>query len=140
MFYVDTSVLVAYYYPESISGSVEKLLLSSDQLYISSLTEVEFFFAFSKKLRTKEISRKDTLSIFTLFRSHVESGLFTKLSVKNIHFNQARDYIRDLSTPLRSLDAMHLGIASLENLTIFTADKLFSQSAKKLGCSCKLVT
>jgi predicted nucleic acid-binding protein len=41
MYYVDTSVLVAYYCPEALSEKVEAFLTSNLQTSISLLTEVE---------------------------------------------------------------------------------------------------
>ncbi len=41
MYYLDTSVLAAYYCPEPLSEKVEKLVISADRPCISSFTEVE---------------------------------------------------------------------------------------------------
>jgi len=138
--YIDTSILVPYYFPERLSNKTEQTLRSIKQPILSSLVEVEIFSAIAKKMRLKEISRKDALGIFTLFRSHVETGNFIKLPAQAIHFNQARDFIRDLSTPLRTLDALHLAISTVEDLCLITSDKALAKSAKQLGCNYKLIS
>ena len=47
--YIDTSVLVAYYCPETISDRVESMLLDMEKTAISPLTEVELVSALSGK-------------------------------------------------------------------------------------------
>ena len=56
MNYIDTSVLIAYYCPEPISETAEKLILSSKRPCISSLTEVELASALSRNVREKNLS------------------------------------------------------------------------------------
>ena len=56
MYYLDTSVLVAYYCPESICERVEKLILSSKRPGTSFLTEVELASALSRNVREKNLS------------------------------------------------------------------------------------
>jgi predicted nucleic acid-binding protein len=50
MVYLDTSILVAYYYPEPISALVEKFVRALSRPRICMLTEVEFAFALAKKV------------------------------------------------------------------------------------------
>jgi predicted nucleic acid-binding protein len=53
MYYIDTSVLVAYYCPEPFADKAEEFLAKIDKPNISALTEVELFSALSRKLRNK---------------------------------------------------------------------------------------
>lgn len=53
MFYIDTSVIVAYYCPEPMSEAVEELIIEIKQPAISHLTEIEFASAISRKIREK---------------------------------------------------------------------------------------
>ena len=43
MFYVDTSLIAAYYTPEPLSDKVEEFLRSQDRPAVSSLNELELF-------------------------------------------------------------------------------------------------
>ncbi|MBU2498891.1 MAG: hypothetical protein KKE57_08330 [Proteobacteria bacterium] len=46
---------------------------------------------------------------------------------------------RSHTTPIRTLDALHMAVASGNDLEIITADKHLSQSARKLGLRVKLL-
>jgi predicted nucleic acid-binding protein len=51
----------------------------------------------------------------------------------------ARDWIGQFNTILRSLDALHLAVASLEGLTMVTADRDLADSAKILALEVTLI-
>ena len=55
MFYIDTSVIVAYYCPETLSETVEQLIVKIKQPAISHLTEIELTSAISRKIREKNV-------------------------------------------------------------------------------------
>ncbi len=133
MFYLDTSVLVAYYCPESLSESVQKFLSEQVKPGISSLTEVELFSAVAKKVRTKEVDQADGNRILAKFSSHVDGELFTMISVENHHWRMARGWLGLFTTPLRALDAIHLAIASAEGLELITCDRFLHQAAGALN-------
>ena len=69
MFYIDTSVIVAYYCPEPMSEAVEELIIEIKQPAISHLTEIEFASAISRKIREKNLSQTDGNKILTQFQS-----------------------------------------------------------------------
>jgi len=132
-FYVDTSVLVAYYSPESLSDKAEKFLTTHRQPAISALTELEFFSAVSRKVREGGISKRDANRIIATFISHKDNKLYTYLPVQPHHYTLARDWIGLFKLSLKSLDALHLAIASSEGLTIVSADRNLLRSAEALG-------
>ena len=133
MYYIDTSVLVAYYCPEPISETAEKLILSSKRPCISSLTEVELASALSRKVREKNLSPDDGNKIFNQFQSHLEQSLYGLTTVEDRHYQTAKTWMVQFSTPLRTLDALHLAIAAEGDLTLLTADKHLDISAKYFG-------
>ena len=51
MFYVDTSVIVAYYCTEPLSEKAEDFVTTHARPAISNLTELELFSAISRKIR-----------------------------------------------------------------------------------------
>ncbi|MBS3809700.1 MAG: type II toxin-antitoxin system VapC family toxin [Desulfobacterales bacterium] len=132
MCYLDTSVLAAYYCPEPLSHKIQTFLGQQNKLVISSLTEVEFFSAVSRKVRMGEIEKPDGNRILAKFTAHAETGIFTMISVENKHWRLARGWISLFSTPLKTLDALHLAIASAENLQLVTSDKPLYQAAASL--------
>lgn len=132
MFYLDTSVLVAYYFPEILSKAAEKFLLKNQSVALSDLSEVEFTSAIAKKIREGFLSKEDGFHVFSQFELHREEEMFEKISVSPEHYQLAKHWIAEFDTSLRTLDALHLAIASKEDLRLVTADRKFSESAKKL--------
>ena len=139
MFYVDTSLLVAYYCPEPMSEKAEIFLTSHSPLIISTLTELEMFSAVSRKVRGRDLNRPAARRILAKFLSHLDGHFFACLSVATHHLRLARDWIGQFNTSLRSLDAVHLAIASLEGLTMITADRDLAVSAKILSLDVTLI-
>ena len=131
--YIDTSVLAAYYCPESLSGKVEKFIRKYPRPGISVLTKVEVFSAISRKVREGNLNRTDGDRIIAKFLEHMDGGMYTKYFVRTQHYRLARDWIGQFTLPLRSLDALHLAVASLEKCQFVTADKNLARSAKALG-------
>jgi predicted nucleic acid-binding protein len=132
MFYVDSSLLVAYYCPEALSERAEIFLTSQSPLSISTLTELEVFSAVSRKVREKGLTRATARRILAKFLSHLDGRFYTCFPVETQHVRLARDWIGQFSTNLKSLDALHLAVASLEGLTLVTADQNLAESAKIL--------
>ncbi len=133
MFYIDTSVIVAYYCPEPISEAVEKLIIEIKQPAISHLTEIEFVSAISRKIREKNLSQTDGNKILTQFQSHIQQKMFRWLSLEYKHFQMGKNWISQFNTPLRTLDALHLALASTFNLTLLSVDLQLLKSAGLLG-------
>lgn len=139
MLYLDTSVLAAYYCPEPLSRQVQDILSQQVKPALSFLSEVEFFSAVARKVRMAELEMASGNRIIAKFQSHLDGELFTVLSVQNHHWRLARGWIGLFSTPLRTLDALHLAIASAEDLELVTSDKHLYQSAEILGVTASLV-
>jgi hypothetical protein len=139
MAYVDTSVLVAYYCPEPLSENVETFLMTHGQPIISALTEMELFSAVSRKVRTKEMKRKDAGRVVARFLADMDNGCYTYLQVEAYHYRLARDWIGMFSLPLRTLDALHLAISSSEGFDIVTTDPGLFKSAKALSLNAILL-
>lgn len=111
MSYVDTSVLAAYYCPEPRSAAVERALRKVKQPSISPLTEVELLSAVSRKLRDGEFDRTTANRIASLFNLHVADGYYRIVPIQAREFALAQSWMGGFSTPLRTLDALHLAAA-----------------------------
>lgn len=111
MVYIDTSVLVAYYCPEPLSEAAEQSVRGADFPAISLLTEVEFCSALAIKVRTGEIAEAAAERLLSRFRMHLEEQRFCIRPIEAEHYLLAADWIGRFSTPLRSLDALHLVVA-----------------------------
>jgi predicted nucleic acid-binding protein len=141
LIYLDTSAIVPYYVPENLSDIVEKLLQQQEeQPVISQLVEVELFSAVSRRVRMGELSRDDARRITELFENHVNESLYRFVLLENQHYRLARDWIARFDLPLRTLDALHLAVSSINNLFLVTADERLAQSATVLGIDVLLLT
>jgi hypothetical protein len=133
MYYIDTSVLVAYYCPETLSEAVQSFLVDQIKPAVSDLTSVELFSAVARKVRMGGLRQPDGNRILSKFVSHLDGGLFTVISVESQHWRIARGWIGLFNTPLRTLDALHLAIASAGDFTLVTSDRRMLQIADTLG-------
>jgi predicted nucleic acid-binding protein len=137
--YIDTSVLAAYYCPETISENAEKLLISVTFPFISYLTEVELFSVLSKKYRKGELNKKAIQKILETYRIHLKENYYQRITVKSEHYQCAADLLASLDYALHSLDALHLAIAVHENIPFITADKNLVKVAKRIKTRVHLV-
>lgn len=137
--YVDTSVLVACYLPEPKSAAANRLVASLEGPVISPLTEVEICSVLSRRVRERDLSPDDGWRVLSLFRTHVEGGFFRRLPLDQREFGQAREWLALFSTPLRTLDALHLAVVVSNGLALLTADRAFARAARGLGVTVTLV-
>jgi len=139
MYYIDTSVLVAYYCPEAMSEQVQSFLGEQLKPAVSDLTEVELFSAVARKVRMGDLNQLDGNRILSKFLSHLNGGLFTVIPIESQHWRIARGWIGLFNTSLRTLDALHLAVASAGDFTMVTSDRRLLQAADALGVTvCRL--
>ena len=132
LIYSDTSTLIPYYADEQFSSLSQKTF-SSGEIYISSLTELEFYSFLNRMIRTGGITQKQKKQVLTLFNDHLRQGMFNMITVTDSVFKTARWCMERSQQSLRTLDSLHLGIVIQENLQLFTTDKIMYQAAKELG-------
>jgi uncharacterized protein len=133
MIYLDTSVLVAYYVPELLSSRAEELIISTPIIYVSELTQTEFFAALSLRLRLGDMERTDIERIGSVFSNHLADGLYGSLHLSSDVYRLARTFIARFDLPLTAPDALHLASAALDQLPIITADRQLARNAERLG-------
>lgn len=133
MYYIDTSILVAYYCPETLSEQVQSFLGKQLKPAVSALTEVELFSAVSRKVRMGDLSPSDGNRILSKYLSHQDGGLFTMIHLESQHWRIARGWISLFNTSLRTLDALHLAVASAGDFTLVTSDQHLLLAADTLG-------
>jgi len=116
-----------------MSEQVQVFLRDQIKPAISFLTEVELFSAIARKVRMGDLSRKNGGRILAKFLSHLNSDLFSLTPVEPNHWQLPRGWLGLFDTSLRTLDALHLAIASAEEYELVTSDQHLIQAAKKLG-------
>jgi predicted nucleic acid-binding protein len=139
LIYIDTSVLVPFYLPEALSDAVDELLRIEDTPALSQLVEVELFSAVARKLRMREISPEEARQIAIDFQTDLDENFYTRIPLEAIHYNLARDWISRFEVPLRTLDALHLAVASSNQLLLVTGDEALARSARTLGIEVQLL-
>ncbi len=139
MAYLDTSVILPYYCPEKLSARAENIILHDAEPTISVLTSVEITSALSRKIREKTIPAEAAEMIWDQFSFHWKNGYYRILPVEIRHYSLAADYILQFKTSLRTLDALHLAVASDASLPVVTCHKQLHQAAIKLHLPCTIV-
>lgn len=140
MLYLDTSVLVSIYVPEKQSAAILEFLEKYEKnIYISQLSEAEFFSALAIKKRMKQLSATTIKAISAMFSKHIDELIYEKIHLTNYVFTTALEYITTYKTNLRTLDALHLACCSTANMTLITADHDLAQSAKHFKVNVKLL-
>lgn len=137
--YIDTSVLAAFYCPETLSQVAQRELAKVADRVISPLVELEFCSAVAMKVRTKELASDEAQRVFDLFQKHLDAGEYRVVPIENSEFVAARNWIKRLSTPLRALDAIHLATAFANALVLLTADRGLAKIASHFSVRHELV-
>lgn len=133
MFYIDTSVLAAYYCPEPLSDAAEEIILSVERPAVSLLTRLELISAVSRKIR-EGMAREEGQKIIRQFEQHLfKERLYQVLEIEEHHYTMAAGWIAQFSTPLRTLDGLHLAASRTAHLTLLTADIQLAQAAQFFG-------
>lgn len=133
--YIDTSCLIPYYFDETLSSKVQDFFESDHNFLISELSKVEFYSAARKKVRIGHATESEVRKVFRIFDSHIHQELYSIIKLDGMHFDEASNIIRSTENSLRSLDALHLGIAYSENFSVFSYDAIFNQTATEFGIS-----
>src|SRR5690349_1577455 len=99
-----------------MSNEIEEILIRTDNPVISWLTEVELASAFAKKFRMNQLNEIAVHSLIDTFQAQVNEGYYKRIALDMEHFVQAAQWVKSLKTGLRTLDALHLAVAALENI------------------------
>ena len=145
MIYLDTSSLTKAYVSESGSDEVRQLLeRTSESIYISSLSLVEFRCALARRTRALTLTDAESQRIWASFEGDVDDGVFDVLPVDNDDHLSARRLIDAVAPlPLKALDALHLAIVrrarALLGASFVTSDAQQATAASALGISTQTI-
>ena len=131
--YLDTSVLVAYYCPEPSSRQADRLVRSVTAPTISDLTELELRAALARKARMGDLTITGAQRIAAEFTSHLAGNFFRRVAIERRHFEMAGDWMLRFEFSVRTLDALHMAVASLDRLRLATLDQALARAARGLG-------
>ena len=140
MTYIDTSVLIAYYSPEPLSGPAQRALNEEDDWAISGFVEVEFMSALARKVRAREMRPSEGRRVVALFQSHLEQGIYNRLALERAHFVKAREWLATFTVPFRTLDALHVAVAALQGCPLLTTDVALAKACARIGVTARLIS
>lgn len=135
--YFDTSLIAPLYRHEPLTPVAEAL----HQQYrpvISLLTEVELASTVARWVRMGELTPEQAASIDRVFTEDLRLDTFERAELSERQYWQARTWLQQRNTSLRTLDALHLAVAAGQGWPIFTADRQLHEAAQSLGCASQL--
>ena len=138
--YIDTCVLMAFYCPEPLSDIADEAISAVTDPVISPMVELELFAAMASKVRTRELTRSDADAAMGQFRTQIDDGYFRVVTIGRREIDLAKDWLSRFTSPLRTLDALHMAAAFANNEILLTADKALAKSAAEFGVPCTLLT
>lgn len=133
--YLDTSALAKWYLNEARSEDFETFIRQEPGAEISRLTVLELRCLLARRRRAREIDGKIEARVLAAFEGDVGRGFLTVHALEDAHAVAAMEILAAVkSQPLRSLDALHLGVARVLGIrAIATADRVMALSAQALG-------
>jgi uncharacterized protein len=130
--YFDTSVLTAYYTEEERSAEAAKIVQKASLPVVSDLAIAEFNVAITRKEKLGFLSQEGVAAVFSLFDEHLQDA-FLSVSIETRHFAATRALAARSEVPLRTLNALHLVMASEIEGALATFDQRLHQAASALG-------
>ncbi|HSG30080.1 MAG TPA: type II toxin-antitoxin system VapC family toxin [Thermodesulfobacteriota bacterium] len=140
--YLDTSVLVSIYYPESITAKVKTFLKGKKGLTSSTFSIVEFSSAINRKVLRRELSKQSAVEIINRFEDNIDEGYYKICPFSQGDLVAANNFIIDNlgRVSLRTVDALHIAVALRYKCEVFvTADKAQAKSSEILGLKTKFI-
>ncbi|MBK8696640.1 MAG: type II toxin-antitoxin system VapC family toxin [Deltaproteobacteria bacterium] len=135
MIYLDTSVLVPYYAPEAGSAKAEDIVRAAPALIVSDLAVAEFHATIVRKVRMGALDGIAADKIWALFESHLADGYFDRISMTRSHATAVRLLATRSPAMIRTLDALHLAMASDAGADLATFDQRLAEAARAHGLS-----
>lgn len=133
LIYCDTSVVVAYYVPETYSAQAERILEGYPQRVISPLVLTEVGSALRRKVHDKALARADAQTAWEDVRRDVAADIFRLTELERRHYDHAAAQMWQTKERLHTLDAVHLAVAALDGFVMATADDVMAKAGKELG-------
>ena len=139
-FYLDTSLLPPFYWPEPLSETVQTLLNDFETPFISHWVKVEFASALAMRVRMGQECADSAKAVTALFQAHLNEGIYELLPIVQKDYDLACAWMSEFNTPLRAPDALHLAVAHNNACLLLTADIKMAESAQKLGVKARLIS
>ncbi len=137
--YLDTSALAKWYVRESRSDDVEKYVRDACPAYISPLPKAEMRSLLARRRRQGHIDAEIEGKVLATFQGDIAMGHLVLLPHTVESFLIAESLLgAHPDIPLRTLDALHLGVMQSAGVTtLATADRVMARAVEALGMGCE---
>ncbi|HEX7183841.1 MAG TPA: type II toxin-antitoxin system VapC family toxin [Thermoanaerobaculia bacterium] len=132
MIYFDTSVLAAYYTEEQRTGEAAEIIGKASLPVVSDLTIAELNVVIARKERLGFLPLGGAAAVFALFDEHLGDS-FLSIAIEPRHIQATRDFAVRSPIPLRTLDTLHLVMASEVEGALATFDGRLADAARAMG-------
>lgn len=131
--YLDASVLVSLFAPDTLSARADALLRSSSEaVIVSDFAMVEFASSISRRVRMGETSRAEAGMIFDALDDWCVR-IVQRAETEAADMRAASGLLRRLDLSLRTGDALNIAIARRLDAALATFDNKMADCARKLG-------
>jgi predicted nucleic acid-binding protein len=135
-FYLDTSVLISSYLPDVHTAKVLAFLGKNSGFAVSYWSDLEFRGALGVLVRQKLITAEQAEQVLEQYQTHRKDGSYSLVELTSKHFQAALDSFPSFEAPLKSADALHVGIARVEKLKLVTLDEKQARVASQVKVKC----
>jgi predicted nucleic acid-binding protein len=140
-YFLDSSVLVKRYHEETGSSDIDGLFRSpDDRVFVSRLAIVEIHSTFARLVREGVITKDDFEKVTLAMEQDVANRVLTIAALSSRRLQEAAAVLatHGMTTPIRTLDAIHLATAQAlhgrSRIAAFVAaDKKLLVAAKACG-------
>ncbi len=134
--YLDTSALVKLYLPEQGSDDLDSRLAGRRDLLASDLAVTEVASAIGRRRREGTLSDEAGTRLYRRLLENLEEGAFLRARVDPETHRSAERLLLMSPLPLRTLDALHLALATQAGAaSIVTFDRRLGAAALSFGLS-----
>ena len=131
--YLDASVLVAAFIDDKFSPRADAFLRStSTDVIVSDFASLEFSSVVARKVRARELRRKEALAAFENFDVW-SIRVASRAETHPTDLEVASSFVRRLDLALKGPDAMNIAIAIRLRAAIATFDRRMAECARALG-------
>ena len=134
--YLDASALAKVYIPEPESEVLESALAGRRDLIVSRLAVTEVASAMARRVRERQLRRREMAAAYRTLTGHVAKGRFLRAHITATAHSEAERLLMTLGerVPLRAADGLHLALAALAGArTLVTFDRRMAAAAAAVG-------
>jgi len=130
--YLDASVLLALFTNDAFTARADAFLRRrKPTVCVSDFGAAEFSSAVARRVRMKELTRKEGEAAFSTFDAWIERTTH-RVEVLPSDVRVTESFLRRLDLNLRTADALNLAIAQRVNADLATFDRKMAAAARTL--------